>query len=229
MYSIIWHGHVLLSVKKHSNRQDWTQGFASEGQSDIFTSAVMSRWQSVVLWMDTQACWTLKAVLFQCQGLPHDSVHCRAPLALLAVPGLFRPNWGREGKKTIAVTAFAAWRQPKYNAFLSIQTSVKRPQHTPFPDSKIPTHIQSHWPCSEQKFWTRWSPEVPSYLSYSMIPEMGQMSMLSISSLICQDISIWKNLRMSKWRRSWGEGRWKWNVWIERSTNKKDMWNKRAG
>lgn len=127
----------------------------------------------------------------------------------------------------------------KYTGLLSSkrffyrQTGVERHQPTPAPDKKIHPNIYFSWPCSEQMIWIRRSPEVPSYLRYSMLADTGQMSMLSISSLKFQDITTSKNLSLSKWKRRWGEDRCKWNAWIERSTEqnkkkRKEIWKRRA-
>lgn len=90
---------------------------------------------------------------------------------------------------------------------------------------------------SEHTDWTRQCPEVPSYFSYSMIPDMGQMSILSNSSFKCQDTTAFRNLRVSEWRKIWGESavecikretynkpkNWNWRLWQEHKRSRREL------
>lgn len=103
------------------------------------------------------------------------------------------------------VTSICSVKAAKDNASLSSQTGAGRPQPTPFPGSAAQyTHLQTPADCSEQRVWTRGSPEAPSYLSCSMIPATR---ISQCCFLIKMPRNHYFEKFLSKWRRSWREGR----------------------
>lgn len=107
----------------------------------------------------------------------------------------------------------------KHTGLLSIkrffcgQTGAERPQPTPVPEREIHPNIYiSVDPAPNKWFGLDDLQRCLHTSGILLIVGMGQMSMLSISSLKFQDITTSKNLSLSNWKRNWGEDRFKWNA-----------------